>query len=409
MEDIQVSNYSSSEIQPTPSDDAGGSDAQVDVGLYAYEIIFSAITLILGVPGNYLILRVYWSKTVKTSTHILTMSLALTDLLTCLFQVLDIASDALVVSGRPDIHLLDVFGLFETTCLITSIGVTVAIALDRYDCVCRPQRRFFTKTRGKMATVVSVLVALCIMTPQNIEVLSNYSTPTLDQLKMGFQLFLFLFSFMVIIISYTKVFMAIRKHVKIGLPANTAKLNIPRLDQPQQNTVAHKAPLKLEPALLTNSNKSGNMSLQKISVISVSTSLGASTSTSEANEAASEGSTENHVLPITGSEVPDKGPRDDRGRKERSTGPHSLQRKTTRMLFITSVVLMLTWTPYFVFICMSFAVMNGFSVNPVVFIVLSHAFYMLYINNFCNPIIYGLANRRFRKDCMAFLRNIHVC
>ncbi|XP_033627225.1 gastrin/cholecystokinin type B receptor-like [Asterias rubens] len=406
MEDIQVSN-SSSEIQT--------SDFQIDVGTYVYRTISSIIILVLGVPGNSLILRVYWSKPLTTSTHILIMSLALTDLLICLCQVSDLLYDCLaLVTGQNEHKLFEIMGWIEETCMFTSTGVTILIALDRYDCICRPAHlRFFNASRGKAAAFISFLVAFLSTTPELTTVLTSVDTPTLHQVSQGTRLAYLLFAFVVIIISYSTVYMAIRKHVKIGLPSNMAKpdVSLPKVDQ-QPNPVT--APIKPEPALLTVPDKSGNnMSLQKVAVASIS--MVTSSSTKETNKAASEGSSENSVHPTTpqmstsGSKVSDQVHRDNRGRRVKTTGAPSLQRKTTRMLLITSVVLMVTWLPYCIYICVYFADLNGISVSPIIVDILSQVFSVLYVNNFCNPIIYGLANSRFRKDCVELLRNLHIC
>ncbi|XP_038054710.1 trace amine-associated receptor 7e-like [Patiria miniata] len=82
-----------------------------------------------------------------------------------------------------------------------------------------------------------------------------------------------------------------------------------------------------------------------------------------------------------------------------------LQRKTTSILFITSVVFLLTWLPYWIRVAGTFASYS----DPVFHMIFRHLFVTLYVNNAVNPLIYGLANRRFRKDCKAFLNKSKLC
>ena len=380
MDDIQVGN-SSTEIQP--------SDFQIDVGTYVYRVMSTVTILLLGVPGNSLILRVYWSKAITTSTHILVMSLALMDLAICLCQVSDLLSDVAQITGQINKHIMfEIMGWIEDTCISSSVGLIVIIALDRYDCICRPQRRFFNATRGKAAAFISFLVALSSTTPKFIKVFMNTDLPTLEQVTLGTYLAYLLIAFVVIIISYSRVYMTIRKHVKIGLPSKMAKADVspPKIDQQpnpnqQTNPAITAAPIKPEPALLTVPDKSGNMSLQKISVASIS--LVTSSSTSE-TKAASEGSSENNVhsttsqMSTSGSKVSDQAHRDNRGRRVKTTGAPSLQRKTTRMLLISSVVLMVTWLPYCLYLCVYFADLNGLSTSPIIVDILCQFFVFFY-------------------------------
>ena len=86
-----------------------------------------------------------------------------------------------------------------------------------------------------------------------------------------------------------------------------------------------------------------------------------------------------------------------------------LQRKTTKMLLITSVVFVLTWLPYYIFVVMVFADYGGADINPRLLQILKNLAVVIFVNNAVNPLIYGIANRRFRKDCREVLRKIKLC
>jgi hypothetical protein len=69
--------------------------------------------------------------------------------------------DVLTLStGQKYKHkLFEIIEWIEENSMFTSTGLTIMIALDRYDCICRPQRRFFNATRGKAAALISFLAA----------------------------------------------------------------------------------------------------------------------------------------------------------------------------------------------------------------------------------------------------------
>ena len=77
-----------------------------DVALFA--LITNLIVFLIGVPGNCLILRVYWTKTRKTSTNILIMALAWVDLFVCLLRLPRISVKVLELSGKNVSQVFDV-------------------------------------------------------------------------------------------------------------------------------------------------------------------------------------------------------------------------------------------------------------------------------------------------------------
>ena len=65
-----------------------------------FTLMTHAIMFLVGVPGNCLILRVYWNKTRKTSTNVLIMALKWTDLSVRLLRFRQIAIEALWMNGK---------------------------------------------------------------------------------------------------------------------------------------------------------------------------------------------------------------------------------------------------------------------------------------------------------------------
>ena len=185
---------------------------------YPFRLIFYIVVFIFGTPGNCFILRVYWTKSHKTSTHVLIMALAWADLMVCLYMIVNIVKEALLFarSDHNGTIIFDFLEPFETTAIGTSIMVTGVIAADRYDCVCRPHRRFFTLIRGKIAIWASLLFSVFINIPQFIGGFPDSNIPSLNTIVLAFHVLLFVTVLVMIAVCYSLVYRAIKKHVKVG-------------------------------------------------------------------------------------------------------------------------------------------------------------------------------------------------
>ena len=104
---------------------------------------------------------------------------------------------------------------FEKTAIGTSIMITAAIAVDRYDCVCRPKRRFFSYVRGKLAVWTSFLFSVVINIPAIITVFIG--SDSLSVLELIFQIICFVTALVMIVVCYGQVYATIRKHIKVGV------------------------------------------------------------------------------------------------------------------------------------------------------------------------------------------------
>ncbi|XP_038070946.1 uncharacterized protein LOC119739893 [Patiria miniata] len=140
-------------------------------------VIINCIALVLGAPGNILILHVYFGKPRKTSTHILIMGLALSDLMSLCFTFpLEIVSWSLeyeMEGGRAFCRLVGFGYHYFAQC---SVLITVAIAIDRYNAVCRPHQ--WKITTGRAQGVVASCLLLSAVT--SVAVLFSYDIKTIE-------------------------------------------------------------------------------------------------------------------------------------------------------------------------------------------------------------------------------------
>ncbi|XP_033764362.1 cholecystokinin receptor type A-like [Pecten maximus] len=113
---------------------------------------------IVGTIGNFLVLYIYTKKRDRTTSNIFILTLAGTDFLTCLVLV----PFNIVVIGLDHRLEIDVFCklyMFLLTCNVPfSAFVMVAIAFDRYFCICHPFLHAINIPRAK--AIVLVMAAL---------------------------------------------------------------------------------------------------------------------------------------------------------------------------------------------------------------------------------------------------------
>ena len=83
-----------------------------------------------------------------------------------------------------------------------------------------------------------------------------------------------------------------------------------------------------------------------------------------------------------------------------------MQRSVTRMLLITSVVFILMWLPYWIYVSLRLVQLKGGDIGEDVITMMYHFAIFVPFNSVVNPVIYGMANKRFRKDCTEFFRKV---
>ncbi|XP_071804534.1 uncharacterized protein [Asterias amurensis] len=366
--------------------------AFVQLGVNLFRICCFTLVLLLGVPGNSLILRVYWTKTLKTSTHVFIMTLAWADLAVCLIKVANIAWRVLIMMGHEIPVVIRLLLAFNTTAIGTSIMITALIAVDRYDCVCRPHRRFFTHRRGKIAAWASTLFSVLINIPEYVGVFS--SIPILPILILACHAIICVTTLVMVAVFYSLVYKAIRQHVKVGASSLRTRRN-------DCSTICPSTVVVPESSSIDDGSKPSTSKVRKeVWVASVPTQAASSAKQILATDLQTRSSLDTE----SGFEANRQ-----RTRPDREQPISQLQRKTTKMLFVTSVFFLMTWLPYWIFIIVSFAVQGGLNIDPILLQVLNEMYIILYINHVMNPFIYGVANRRFRKDCREVIRKLKLC
>ncbi|XP_038049717.1 D(2) dopamine receptor A-like [Patiria miniata] len=409
---------------------------------YIIQLIANILVFLLGVPGNCLILRVYWTKTRTTSTDILIRALAWADLAVCLLSMiqeiigisLNLAAEYSMYSFPPGLGPLIVYAVINAladAAIVSSFSITAVIAVERYDCVCRPQKRIVNPRRSKIAVLVAVLFAIAVNARQiALDVCCRVSCAVPPSffdwnIETIVEVFSYVIALVTVGLCYGKVYATIRKHVKVG-PAQVPTARDERSPSDlrvgrQVNCSTRPTPPQQNNELLTRkSNVIDEAVTRFVNPPSTSSTTQAISYQTKANDARpavrvvsfskqdSSGPSQPNVIPEPKAKT---APKDDTpsqrqsrpepGHAPQRVGAAKLQRKTTRMLFITSVVFLLTWLPFLVAVVQSYATAHIYDYK-----IIADLSIICLINSVVNPLIYGIANRRFRNDCKEVIREI---
>ncbi|XP_038059509.1 G-protein coupled receptor moody-like [Patiria miniata] len=401
--------------------DMDGNQAFYAVELSVIVFVWHLLIVVLGVPGNVLILIVFLAKPRRTSTAVLIMALAAADLFACLARLCEVVYQGIELSGSAPPT-----GLFVTITVVNNLSLTAAalmtalIALDRYDCICRHSNRLLSHRRSCGAVVFICCLTLCTNIP-----LFVYLSGNLNWYMVVFskQVLFYFFDVLVVFVCYGRVYAAIRKHVRVGVNRLTTaghnpsvlsdtsasgRRNVSRYETRQPpGTIpaiaapempccsANTAPPSRAPRKVFLDSKTRSPGVTSLSRSLDVTSGGAQGTTLARGGSKSPGSSQRESLSTTNAGQP-------RASTTRSGPPATLQRRTTRMLFLATLIFLLTYIPYWIFVGMAFAGRP----HDAVYHIMRNVLHLMFLNNAVNPLIYGVANRRFRKDVRDVLRKM---
>ncbi|XP_052700910.1 neuropeptide S receptor-like [Crassostrea angulata] len=136
-----------------------------EVSLNTPALVYTILLLIIGLPGNFVVLYVYTEKWGRSSTRTFILGLAILDLVNCLVTYpMEIA-----LLTRPllfDFPVLCKVTRFTTYwCNTASVLILIAIAVDRYQRICRPLSKPMTTRTAKFVIFYAMGVAVVSMWP----------------------------------------------------------------------------------------------------------------------------------------------------------------------------------------------------------------------------------------------------
>lgn len=140
-------------------------------------MVILGVFSIVGAIGNVLVLYIYTRKRDRTTSNIFILTLAGTDFLTCLL-IIPFNIVALGVEHRLEINFFCKLYMFLLTCNVPfSAFVMVAIAFDRYFCICHPFLHAINIPRAKVIVLLMATLA-CVFGILTSMMYSVYRIPS---------------------------------------------------------------------------------------------------------------------------------------------------------------------------------------------------------------------------------------
>lgn len=390
-------------------------DGSLPGGRYSIMEYWIVVTMlgffaVAGVLGNALVLFVFFRKKDKLTSTLFILVLAMLDMVTCMVVI----PSAIYIETKDFYVNNDAFCKIYFFLVASNVPfsalVMAAISLDRYFCICYPFRNIMTVGRARLVTIVLALVTASFgvivgmsfgtfkRVPQFVEDhlttygeldCSNMSSMSVEAprysnnnsdleltvihtgrclhndiyisngFRENFQMFhtmIYPFCLVVMIIVYSLIYRWVYQHRK------------KRMLQHRKSTAVTSSETATE---LTTMAPGAGAARNSVEVTRLSPQPPRSLDITP-------------VAPTAGNGKEGGGPSHRRmSRRERMRVANL---KTAMMLFVVTLVFVITYTP-------AFLIMIGFIDHSRIIL-----FYLYYANNAANPIIYSFMNQNFRSD-----------
>ena len=367
--------------------------------------------LMVGIPGNLIIMKVYSVKSPRCSAHIFIMGLAIADLFCSLLRPLSMVLNTPRYGHLPHSseYLCRLPRLITIISMYSSVFLTTAVAFDRYYCVCRPHERKMTPFRAKVLVTLSIVLSILVSLPNLFAfglvelpyglgtICSRVGESWLVIFQKSLMYISFIISSLLVVILYRKVFQAIKiqrlrlrtfdHSIQTALPTEVVAemkegTTVTSLSQVQPISDAPPRPPR---EAFVHSNTEGDPLPSR----PIGSSIG------------------EHLQVPNGLNNQTVDEQIQRARKEKAAAAYSIQRRTTKMLLLTTAVFLITWIPALLLnLIPPSRLAQTNRQNPAVVYAMRSLTNIVLINHAINPVIYGFVNKRFRNDCVKVLRNI---
>ncbi len=328
-------------------------------------MLYLAIMMLTGFLGNVLVVYVFPAKLSSGTQNILITTLAVFDLLTCIIAIPTEITDMRFFFTFSSEFACKMLRFINSFCAMCSILILLGIAVDRFRKVCRPHQKQLGPKQIKIVIVVSVLIATFFAWPTiliyglrtaetGIEGLTGKDCSTNDALKAtlypliynGILALMFIIVAIVLCVLYVLIWRTAKRHTQTSRPTP-----------------------------ISGSKKSvTNIEL------------------SSADSETCSGPTKMSYSP------------------NKTKPSRRRSNKTTTIAFLVTIVFILSFLPY---LCLSItrALVKDFDYNlnstgTVFFNIFLRSYF---VNSAANPIIYGVMNIRFRRECCKVLKQVFCC
>ena len=379
-------------------------------------IIILCVLSVIGTLGNGLVLYVFSRTVAKLTSTIFILALAITDFITCLV-IIPFTVSAIYLEYFLTYDIVCKVYQFLITCNVPlSAFIMVAIAVDRYICICHPFVHIMTVPRAKyilyilasFAIVLGLITALGngvyeeqlrevnttehVLVNETVQIytgncyLSTTILPhefitTYQKVYSSF----YLISFLIVMVLYGLIYSSVtkqrakRRKQKMGAGKKVVNTQC----QTDETTIP-----------LNNRNHNQNHDSHRLKVEiegeNVSTSL-TKTSSKPLSTSHENGKVDSQSHPVNRNSSKRQDPN-----KERRDHDRLANIKTAVMLFIVTLVFIIAFLPAWLM-----------ALEVVDFKVV--IFYMYFVYNVANPIIYAFMNKMFRENLAKLFGSCRFC
>ena len=387
-------------------------------------IIILCVFSVIGTLGNGLVLYVFSRTVGKLTSTIFILALAITDFITCLV-IIPFTVTAIYVDFFLTYDIVCKVYQFLITCTVPlSAFIMVAIAVDRYICICHPFVHIMTVPRAKcilyilaaFAVILGIITALgngvyeeTLVSVNTTEQLSNsteyhivnktvqrytgvcYLSTTIlshefitthQKVYSSF----YLISFLIVMVLYGLIYSSVtkqrakRRKQKMGINKKVVNTQC----QTDETTIP-----------LNNRNHNQNHDKHKLKVEMEGETVATTLTTASSNKI-TPGSQENGKVDSESHPIFRGSSKRQDPNKERKDHDRLANIKTAVMLFIVTLVFIIAFLPAWLM-----------ALTWVEFKIV--IFYMYFVYNVANPIIYAFMNKMFRDNLEKLFGSCQFC
>ena len=365
--------------------------------------IYAGVLMLIGVPGNLLVIVVYVRRMTRTTSRHFIISLAVYDFLNCTFGM-PVELTLLFNFYNFDYPIICKLSRFANFVMNNgSACVLICIAVDRFRRVCMPLKPNMTVTHSKILcttfTVVSIICALPALFIYNtvsipLQKLVNVSQPVLDlktcyidstagvSLPLAYNLYLFI-SIVLMILTLVIIY------ALIGRVISSQK----KLSRPDRG---HLSTMTSVDATTFRANTFKSRLLRSVSERSF---LKASKSHSPIGTP--------ETIPALGRRSPNirSATPETPGTMRRHGGQAIRAGRTALVLFVVTLVFILSFMPYVVLGTLRFispSTLHNLNSSQLTLYHFTLRSYLL--NSAANPLIYCFLNRHFRQKAASLFK-----
>lgn len=346
-------------------------------------LVFVSIMMLLGVIGNTLVLYLFTFKFPKSNHRIYILCLAVLDMIACSICIPAVIAGTITITCNSAVACT----LIEFLFYFNSSGsglILVVIAVDRYKKICYPLGKQMNERMAKIACSIAIVISVLIAWPAPIlyliSIRKNYDDVNRYGLYFYGILLLVVFgSFVTLIVLYSFIGHRLWKQAKAR-----SKLLNPTIQGAASSSGSGTDNSNTVSTGTMGKHASSGAEMTKENTIQMQP-------LSENNE-----ETTNH--PITPKKFQNKVDPKNNTRAKKT-------RKTTLMLFMITVIFIVSFVPHLALRITAFLNKNFLDHMTFAEALLYHTFvYSFFINNMANPIIYGFCDPRFRRE----VRKIYI-